>query len=474
MSQWFGFVARTVIVCVVLVGVAGGAAVAGVAAISAIFGLAPVAVVETALNKLQAQVGIGNDELTRVTKNVVSLRGEFSQAFGKLEARVHKIEQSLGDYPAQITPQKTGGFIKTQLATPPMMEAPRTKFGGAITEDMLDREPKASPPDFSYTAPKTADVCMSGCRFQTLNAAYNAAKDGGSITVAPGLYPECLLVKKSILIVGQKGPDGARAEFNTACRGKGAFVVQAKQFELRGVMIRDIAVRDRNGACLRIDPITSKVRVSDIICSNSETGILGSAKEAIFIDSSLFIGNGFGGRAHGVYVHLTPELIVRNTIIHSSKGAGHTLKSGAARTIIQNSILAALDSENSRTIDFYGGGTLVVTCSVLQQGPNSQNHDMINFASEANRINISAEHIALFEDNWIIFDYKNNRCCRWLVAGTKLGPIIFRNNRLVGINSHNMSGLQMEGNREFKDRAEAGLPKYTGMLASLPLPKAWQ
>jgi hypothetical protein len=133
-----------------------------------------------------------------------------------------------------------------------------------------------------------------------------------------------------------------------------------------------------------------------------------------------------------------------------------------------------LGSENSRTIDFYAGGTLVVTDSILQQGPNSQNHDVSHIAGESRRLNLSAEHIAVFENNWIIFDYKDNRCCRWLVAGEKFGPIIFRNNRLVGINSYKLGGLQMEGNQEFKDRADAGLPAYTGELASLLLPKAWQ
>jgi hypothetical protein len=87
---------------------------------------------------------------------------------------------------------------------------------------------------------------------------------------------------------------------------------------------------------------------------------------------------------------------------------------------------------------------------------------------------LSAEHIALFENNWIIYDYKEGRCCRWLAAGKKLAPIIFRHNKLVGINSQNLEGLQMEDNQEFEDRAAAGLPPYTGQLESLPFPAAWK
>ena len=124
-------------------------------------------------------------------------------------------------------------------------------------------------------------------------------------------------------------------------------------------------------------------------------------------------------------------------------------------------------------MDFYGGGTLIVTGSVLQQGPNSENHDLIALARESRRVNLSAEHIALFEDNLFIFDHKPSRCCRWLATGRALGPVIFRNNRLVSINDHKFEGLTMENNQEFATRSDAGLPEYNGELNSIPMPTAW-
>ena len=474
MKRWIGTFLNTIAASLAVLMVLSVVIVVALAMTSAQTGLSSSAIVRSALNKVQDYIGTGEGRLTRVSENMVSLRGEFSRAFFALEQRVQTLEQQVGaGYPPAM-PQKTGGFIRAQLQAPPLAAPPKAAFGGAISEDMLRRDPINSPPTIKVKASNTPDVCYSGCRYQTLRAAYRDVRAGDTITLAPGFYTECLVVKKSIAIVGLKGPNGERAEFTAQCRGKGAFVVQTDQFELRGVAIRDVSVRDNNGACVRLDPQTGTVRVSDIVCSNSQNGILGSARKAIFIDSSLFVGNGGAGRAHAIYVQSTPELVVRNSIIQSTKGAGHTLKSGAERTIVQNSILAALDSENSRAIDLFAGGTLIVTDSVLEQGPNSQNHDVVYFAGEASRINLSAEHIALFENNWIIYDYKEGRCCRWLAAGKKLAPIIFRHNKLVGINSQNLEGLEMEDNLEFEDRAAAGLPPYTGQLDSLPFPAAWK
>lgn len=474
MSKPLKFLLKTGVASIVFVGVCGAAGLAGLVAVSHLSGEAPATVVKAGVNMMRAAGGADRRHLEALTENVMSLRTDFSAAFGALERRVQALETHGGGISPGLKPEETRSLHKAQLAPPPTQKPPSAQFGGGIPEERLQKSPKSKPPAFAYTPPDEPDVCREGCEFQTLNAAYGKTPAGGSITLAPQYYPECLIVKKSVLIVGQIGPNGERAEFDSACGGKGAFVVQAPEFELRGVSIRDISVSDRNGACVRVDPKAGSLRLNNVICANSQNGILANSSGPIFIDSSLFTGNGFGGRAHGIYVNKTPELIIRNTIVQSTTGSGHTLKSGASRTIIENSVLAALNSQNSRAIDLFGGGTLVVTGSVLQQGPNSENHDFIHFAGESRRINFDAEQIAVLEDNWFIYDHKPDRCCRWLGAGRKLGPIIFRNNRFVGINDTRIEDITLEGNEEHADRSAAGLPAYNGELASLPMPEAWQ
>jgi hypothetical protein len=138
--------------------------------------------------------------------------------------------------------------------------------------------------------------------------------------------------------------------------------------------------------------------------------------------------------------------------------------------VIEDSVLAALDGQNSRAIGTYGGGVPEVRRNVVQQGKNSDNNEAIGIALEPNRIN-PEPHSTLIEDNWIIFDDLGRRC-RWLFKAKHFGPISVRGNQLVGMtelaDSH-LSAL-VENNSLYRDRDEAGLPKYDGNLSSLPKP----
>ena len=69
------------------------------------------------------------------------------------------------------------------------------------------------------------------------------------------------------------------------------------------------------------------------------------------VRNSVFERNGKGGKAHGLYINSGDALVLRNTAVIASKGQGHSLKSGARRTVVEDSVIAALDGRNSRAID---------------------------------------------------------------------------------------------------------------------------
>jgi hypothetical protein len=191
----------------------------------------------------------------------------------------------------------------------------------------------------------------------------------------------------------------------------------------------------------------------------------------VTIEDSLFERNGANkGHAHGVYIVRGDALVVRHSRIISSKGQGHTLKSGARRTVVEDSVLAALEGHNSRAIDAYAGGEVIVRRSVIQQGKNSDNHEAFGIAVEPRRIN-PEPHSTTLEDNWIIFD-DPERCCRWLFFAKQFGPIVVRANRIVGMTQITETPLDVTEDRNslFASRGEAGLPAYNGTLASLPEP----
>jgi len=337
---------------------------------------------------------------------------------------------------------------------------------------------ETSPPAGQVSEPGTgvATVCREGCRFSDLNAAIKAADSGGTVTVAPGLHGSCGVIDKPIRLIGLKSPSDKRAHLaGGVCWGKAALVVAASDVVIEGFEISNVTVGDRNGACIRIDPGAGDVVVRDLYCHDSENGILGGPlKGTIIVENSTFERNGADqGQAHGLYITQGDTFILRNSQILSTKGRGHSLKSGAKRTIIEDSVIAALDGANSRAVDAFGGGEVVIRRSVIQQGMNSDNHEALGISLEARRIN-PEPHSTTVENNWFIFD-DLSRCCRLLFRAKQFGTFTVRGNKIVAMTDMAGSSLDLEEteNQFYPDRQSAKLPDYDGTVLSLPMPGAF-
>jgi hypothetical protein len=272
-------------------------------------------------------------------------------------------------------------------------------------------------------------------------------------------------------LIGLKDKSGKRAHLaGGVCNGKGPLVLRASDVVVQGFEISNVSVPDKNGACIRINPQAGNITIRDLYCHDSEDGILGGPKHGdVTIEASRFEHNGSdAGLGHGIYIDEGDNFILRRSEIISTKGEGHTLKSGAKRTVIEDSVLAALDSQNSRAIDAYAGGVLEVRRSVIEQGQNSDNNEAIGVALEPRRIN-PEPHSTLIENNWIVFD-DLRRCCRWLLTAKQFGPITVRGNKIVAMTDLAQPSVNalVENNQLYRDRNEAGLPKYDGSMSSLP------
>ncbi|MEM9880083.1 MAG: right-handed parallel beta-helix repeat-containing protein [Pseudomonadota bacterium] len=337
--------------------------------------------------------------------------------------------------------------------------------------------PTAKVPPFDLAPGGPADVCLDGtCPFSKLRPAFAAAKPGATLRIAPGLYNDCVdLDDKPIALLGLKGPDGSRPVFTRACSGKAAFVTRARQVVLQGLTITGIRVADRNGACVRLDPTDAPKQVAliDIVCSDSENGVLGSVGPqegggSLLIRRSQFLRNGGNnGYAHGLYIVSGGEVVLDDTVIASTKGGGHGLKVGAQRLFLRHSVIAGLDGPSSRAIDFFGGGLLVIRGSVVQMGPKADNDDMIALGKERWRRNVEAVQGTYLEGSTFLYD-DPQRGRRLVLVGQKRGPVIWRNLRLVGLTGSTLEVDEEINVSRYASRSAAGLPPYDGTLASLP------
>ena len=65
---------------------------------------------------------------------------------------------------------------------------------------------------------------------------------------------------------------------------------------------------------------------------------------------------------------------------------GHEIKSRALTTTITNSRIYDLNSTASLSIDLPNGGNALIQNNVIEQGPNSENHKIIDYGEEGTSI----------------------------------------------------------------------------------------
>jgi hypothetical protein len=333
----------------------------------------------------------------------------------------------------------------------------------------------ATPSTLSAGAPRTLRVCPPGearsdCRYQHLQDALAAAAPGDRVALAPGVYEDGATITTPGLIL--QGEPGAHLRGH-AVEGKAALVVKADGVVIDGIECSGIAVRDGNGACIRIEGDDLTVR--NVHFHDNQEGILsGPGGGELLVENSRFERNGFGGQAHGVYIGPEIEAFVfRDNRVLATTGAGHGVKSRAQRTIVENNVIAGLDSDDSRAIDVPDGGEVVIRGNVLEKGPNSENAQMIGLALEGRLHDVNQ---TLIENNLILFDTRPQGLIQDLARAVGLlppkgvvlaskspGQVILQGNTIVGASGIGSAAVIERDNRHYETRRAAGLRPYPAL-----------
>ncbi|MCB1802448.1 MAG: hypothetical protein KDI82_12225 [Gammaproteobacteria bacterium] len=280
----------------------------------------------------------------------------------------------------------------------------------------------------------------------TLDEALRRAKDGSLLEIGPGRYSTPMVIRVNGLRVVGRGEvifDGAVAE------GKASLVIKGNDTRVSNIECRNVAVNDRNGACVRLEG--QNLTLEHVYFHDAEQGMLtGSKPGEVTIRNSYFERLGRGGRAHAIYQG-GGMLTIERSYILGAKDQAHEVKSRAQRTTIRNSVIASLTSDDSRLIDISNGGELAVYDSTLQQGPQSANTDMIGFALESP---LHPTHRVTLQRNLIILERNGgNTLLHSKAAG--LVPDISDNIIVAPAGS----GFA-DSNLEYRDREDAKLPRY--------------
>ncbi len=331
-----------------------------------------------------------------------------------------------------------------------------------------------------YKYPKNGQYIEPKYNVQKL---VDSAKPGSTLIIPPGVYPRGLFINKSLTLglkdVSLRGVAKRKGIINVSCDGCRVFI---EDFNGDGVKAN---CQWGNCAGVKAEGRNFSLTLRRAHIDRTVMGVLTDNRGgSLVLEDSLIENTGWEDRSttlgHGVYAGLIDRVVVKNSIIRRSFGAGHLFKSRAKNTLVERSVIAGLDGHHSRTIDFPCGGQLVVKNSVLQHGVNSDNLDLISIGTEYKSCggSVLASKVILTE-NWIIIDRSRlldehagregaNQLFTWrapIDSVKAIGNIFVGTTQDFIFDGEGNIPDMFEQNSFYSSRAEAGLDR-----ATIPMP----
>lgn len=208
--------------------------------------------------------------------------------------------------------------------------------------------------------------------------------NGDTVNIAAGTYPSDVTnwTADDLLLRGTGGTAHMQSNGN-AWGGKGIWVIQGDRTTVERIEFSGCTVPDHNGAGIRQEG--HHLTVLHCYFHDNENGILTGAvtPSTIRIEHTEFGHNGYGdGYSHNLYIGKVDSLIFRFNYSHHAH-VGHELKSRAYVNLIEyNRFSNEATGDASRNIDLPNGGQSYLIGNVLQQGPLTQNGNMVGFGLE--------------------------------------------------------------------------------------------
>lgn len=268
---------------------------------------------------------------------------------------------------------------------------------------------------------------VGGWRCPSLQDAVDATPAGGTLTMTKGIYNQCAKIIKPIVLDG----NGSHVK-QASCDGKGTFLLTE---EADNSTIKNVECSNSERCVRREVP---SITLQNVYFHDSDYGFQGRKGTAwgvgtagyvgtITIEDSVFRRLGKGGQAHAIYAEQVDQLIIRRSKFLCSKEGDHEIKTGARLTLIEDTTIDSEDCVDSRAIDAFNGGELIIRRSTLVEGVNSENRQIIGYNWErraqfpVNRVEITDSAFVCNQTASII---------RWGTPGPS--SIVFNNNTLTG------------------------------------------
>lgn len=299
----------------------------------------------------------------------------------------------------------------------------------------------------AFCLPQNA-VFVDGKELASISDISQHLQDGSRVYLGPGVFDEGFIINKNNVLLSGEG-----AHFvDAAIKGKAAIIVSGEGVTIEGIECSQISVNHDNGACIRQEG--RDLTLINVYFHNSQQGILTNSLPGFLkIKHSRFEKLGYKGRAHAIYVS-TENFSIENSVIIDTKDQGHGVKSRSKVTTISNSVISSGTSNDSRLIDISNGGELRVTDTILHQGKNTVNSQLIGYGLES--IGRKRNHLIEVDSAIVIAERVRGNQLLLLPKELNLEKRKFTNSVFVGRFSDETI-FSDKSNTAFDDRADASI-----------------
>ena len=217
---------------------------------------------------------------------------------------------------------------------------------------------------------------------------------------------------------------------------KGIWVVRARRMLVEGFDFEDAVVPDHNGAGIRLDQ--GSLRVRDCRFLRNQMGLLtnNDADTELVVENCEFAYNQRpDGHNHNLYVGRIARLSVTGSYFHHAH-IGHLLKTRAAVNHIQyNRLTDEVGGTASYELEFPNGGVAYVVGNIIEQSAQTENQHLISFGAEG----YAWLRNAIFLVNNTLVDSVEQKGI-FLSVAPGVGAVRAINNLLVGQNRLESAG----------------------------------
>src|ERR1051326_1698114 len=242
-------------------------------------------------------------------------------------------------------------------------------------------------PELRITRPAkafaTRTVCAVGCNFTTIQAAVNGSAAGDTINVQAGVYPELVMVTKTLTINGPNANinpcTGARVAEAVVGIPTGAFQVVGG---VNGVVINGFTVQgvmDVPGSLeAGIHALNSNgTQILNNIVQNNVIGIAVGGDSVLIQNNSIRNNNNVGpSGGTGIYsdTGLTNSTINANCFTGQLNQATNIIGAPVVGPVVNNVALTNNTAVNDSGYAFFGGSNLTVTGNSNVGNVNNSNY----------------------------------------------------------------------------------------------------